>query len=240
MKGQNRDAGKGATAVLYVEQRQRQDEQIDPKTGEPEIVTYPIHVAHYLFNAEQCEGLPEQFFLKPGTGEVLAQPQAVLDAYLGHGGPQFQEVAGDRAYYRTDGSDTIVIPLKAQFKSPAEYYSAAFHEATHSTGAPTRLNRPGIASFDQFGSGLYAEEELVAEMGAPLLIAESGIDEPDVFQNSANYLASWLEQLQHDRSLIVSAASQAYKAVDLITQPTRQAEPTIAPLHIEYEPEPGA
>ena len=116
------------------------------------------------------------------------------------------------------------MPLRTQFKSPAHYYSTAFHETSHSTGAPTRLNRPGVAEFDHFGSGQYAQEELVAQMGAAMLLAETGLDDPSLFENSAAYIQSWLGALANDRSLVVSAARQAYKAVELITEPTRQAE----------------
>ncbi len=178
MKGQNEREGKGSTTILWAERRERYGDDIDPETGEVEVSRYLVAHAWHVFNAAQCEGLPERFYPQPGTAEVRAEPQAVLDGYLkGPEAPQFDEVPSDRAYYRTDGSDRIVIPLRTQFKSPGHYYSTAFHEVAHSTGAPARLNRPGIADFDHFGSGQYAQEELVAQMGSAMLVVER-ITEP--------------------------------------------------------------
>ena len=236
-KGQNQAEGKGSTTILWAETRQRVVEnEIDPETGEATVVHYPVTKAFRVFNAAQCEGLPEHFYPQPGTRETLAEPQAVLDAYLGRDdAPKFREVPGDRAYYRTDGSDTIVMPLREQFHSPAHYYATAFHEATHSTGAEQRLNRPGIANFDHFGTGQYAQEELVAQMGAALLVAETGIDRPDLFQNSVAYLQSWQERLANDRSLVVHASAQAYQAVELIAEPSRQATAVITRPELELE-----
>ena len=43
----------------------------------------------------------------------------------------------------------------------------------------------------------------------------SGIDNSTI-DNSASYIESWLAALKGDKSLIISASSQAQKAVDLI------------------------
>jgi len=55
---------------------------------------------------------------------ALAEPQAVLDGYLAGDGPKMQQVPGDRAYCRADGSDTIVMPLQTEFRSPPHYCAA--------------------------------------------------------------------------------------------------------------------
>jgi antirestriction protein ArdC len=86
----------------------------------------------------------------------------MLDGYLG-AGPVLRHIAGDRAAYRP-ATDTIRLPLRSQFRAADDYYATAFHEAAHSTGHPSRLDRLGIAAFDHFGSDRYAREELVAEM----------------------------------------------------------------------------
>ena len=58
-------------------------------------------------------------------------------------------------------------------------------------------------------------------MTSSILCAETGIDHPELFDNSAAYIAGWLSALNHDRRLVVAAAAQAQRAWDLI----RQAEP---------------
>jgi antirestriction protein ArdC len=145
----------------------------------------------------------------------------VLDGYLARGS-DLRHLAGDRAAYQP-ATDTIQLPLRSQFRSAEHYYATAFHEAAHSTGHQSRLNRPGIAAFDHFGSDKYAREELVAEMTSSILCAETGIDHPELFDNSAAYIAGWLSALNHDHNLVVAAAAQAQRAGDLIHQAEREA-----------------
>jgi hypothetical protein len=56
-----------------------------------------------------------------------------------------------------------------------------------------------------------------------LLCAETGIDGPDLFDNSAAYIAGWLSRLNHDRTLVVAAAAQAQRTCDLIRQVEHEA-----------------
>ena len=60
----------------------------------------------------------------------------------------------------------------------------------------------------------YAKEELVAEIGASMLMQHAGI-EPDMPQMGA-YVANWLKALNDDHSLIIKAAQAAQKATDHI------------------------
>jgi hypothetical protein len=70
---------------------------------------------------------------------------------------------------------------------------------------------------------MYAREELVAEMASSILCAETRIDTPELFDNSAGYIASWLSALNNDRKLVIAAAGQAQRACDLINQAEHQA-----------------
>lgn len=111
------------------------------------------------------------------------------------------------------------MPSPDQFRSAEHYYSVLFHELTHSTGHESRLNRKGVSRSEgklaTFGSDPYAKEELVAEMGAAFLCAQAGIVERTV-DNSAAYIASWLERLKNEPKLVVRAAGAAQKAADFI------------------------
>ena len=62
----------------------------------------------------------------------------------------------------------------------------------------------------------YSKEELVAELGSAALVNHCGMETASSFHNSAAYVANWLTALKNDKRLIVSAASKARKAVDLI------------------------
>lgn len=123
--------------------------------------------------------------------------------------------SGGQAFYRPL-VDTITMPDKEKFKAPEEYYSTLFHEMTHSTGNEKRLNRLTLTDMCQFGSTNYSKEELVAEMGASFLCGIAQIDN-NTIDNSASYISGWLKKLKSDPKLVISAGSQAQKAVDHIT-----------------------
>lgn len=120
---------------------------------------------------------------------------------------------GDRAYYRP-ATDTVVLPIRKQFMSTAEYFSTAFHELVHSTGHKSRLDR--LDRVAAFGSEDYSKEELIAEIGAAALVNHTGLETPDSFRNNAAYIQNWLQVLKDDKRFIVSAAGKAEKAVNLI------------------------
>ena len=103
----------------------------------------------------------------------------------------------------------------SSFATAADYFSTIYHEMTHASGAKTRLNRPTLTASAGFGSNSYCKEELIAEMGAAFLCGEAGIFERTV-NNSTAYLQGWLQALDNDRSLIITAAAQAQKAADYI------------------------
>ena len=124
-----------------------------------------------------------------------------------------EHVAGDRAFYRPS-TDSITLPLLAQFAETAEYYGTAFHEMVHSTGHMKRLNR--LDATAHFGSEDYSKEELIAEIGSAALVNRAGLETAKSFRNSAAYVQNWLQVLKDDKRFIVSAASKADKAVSYI------------------------
>lgn len=70
------------------------------------------------------------------------------------------------------------MPSINQYENVTEYYSTVFHEMIHSTGHITRLKRfedaPGQTIF---GSESYSKEELVAEIGANMILSMLGIED---------------------------------------------------------------
>ena len=114
------------------------------------------------------------------------------------------------------------MPNRIPFENEEEYYSTLFHEATHSTGHKSRLNRPGMEHIS-FGSEVYSKEELIAEMGAAFLCTQTGIEHATI-KNSAAYIQNWLEHLRNDKKLVLQAAQKAQKAVDYILKPVQTQE----------------
>ena len=111
--------------------------------------------------------------------------------------------------------DTVMMPNRNQFHRVEGYYSTLFHELVHSTGHRNRLHRPAVHDIN-FGSEKYSKEELIAEIGAAFLCGHTGIENQKTLENTSAYVKSWVEKLENDKKLIVTAASAAQKAVDYI------------------------
>ena len=183
----------------------------------PRSSQYALAKAYTVFNARQCE-LPEEWTAKAEIQEPEQTPAQKITACdeiittmqhrpaLEHG--------GGRAFYR-QSVDRVTMPKPETFISPEHYYSTLFHELTHATGHPSRLDRPTLTDAHRFGDTNYSKEELVAEMGAAFLCGVSGIDN-HTGDSSAAYIQGWLSVLKDDKRLLIQAASQAQRAADLI------------------------
>jgi antirestriction protein ArdC len=157
---------------------------------------------------EQCDGIAA-----PGASRIvnpIAECERIVD---GMPNPPAMQQDG-RAWYRPS-TDAVGMPARNTFDSAEAYYSTLFHELTHSTGHSSRIGRDGIEKLNTFGSESYSKEELVAEMGAAMLVGVAGI-ERNTLASSAAYLKSWVDVLKADSRMVVFAASQAQKAADYI------------------------
>lgn len=190
----------------------------DKATGEVE--TIPLLRYYNVFNVAQCEGLRLPELVKP-TPSVHSPIEACEAIAAGYKGAPSVSHGGDSAFYRPP-TDTIGMPNREAFHSPAEYYSTLFHEYAHSTGAKHRLNREGVTNPIRFGSHAYSREELIAEMCAAFLMGEAGIEA--TLDNSAAYLASWIRALKADPKAAVVAAGAAQRAADHILGRVKASE----------------
>jgi len=111
--------------------------------------------------------------------------------------------------------DIVMIPEITDFEHPEAYYATLFHELVHSTGHQSRLKRKSLLDSQHFGSEEYSLEELVAEIGAYLLCAKSGIQ--NITQNnSLAYIKGWLDVLKNNTRMIFTAAHLAQEAESYI------------------------
>ena len=187
--------------------------------------TVPVLKFFNVFHLDQCEGLtPKHDGSKRPAADKPALPavdpidaaEAVVADYVKRSGLTLKTGYQDRAFY-SPAWDTVSVPEIGQYKHANEYYSTLFHELTHSTGHKSRLDRfSGDAKAAAFGDENYSKEELVAEIGSAAILNRLSIETPDTFRNSAAYIQNWLSALKNDKRLIVSAASRADKAVQLI------------------------
>lgn len=216
---------KGARAQMVVfwkvYPKQVVDENGDPikdENGQPVQKGFPVLRYYNVFHIDDCENIKPRFPEpeKVKAAEPVAEAEKIFADYIGREGIRFENVKGDKAFYRPF-DDSITLPLLEQFDDASEYYSTLFHEATHSTGHPKRLNRLTVTgAAAAFGSEEYSKEELCAEIGAACILHEIGMETPQSFRNSSAYIQSWLRALQNDKKMIVGAAARADKAARLI------------------------
>ena len=187
----------------------------DKDTGEEKEVPFLRYFS--VFHVDQCKGIAPRFraseplIITPTQANTAAE--GIIQDYLHRSDVKLVSRESSEAFYRPS-TDTVVLPLRAQFADTSEYYSTTFHELTHSTGHPKRLNR--ITETARFGSAPYSREELCAELGASFLVNHLGLETTASFKNNAAYIDHWLTVLTEDKRLLVTAAGQADKAVHLI------------------------
>jgi antirestriction protein ArdC len=205
--GGNVRKGEHGTTVVYADrfvpdqERQRAERDGDEPNAIPFLKYFTV------FNTDQCEHLPPELTSAPApVPEGLILPHA--EALIAATGADFR-VGGDRAFYSTV-HDFIQVPRPEAYFEPINWHRTAVHELGHWSGHPSRLGRDLSGNF---GSTLYAKEELVAEMTSAFVCASLGIV-PTV--RHADYIGSWLEVLRDDDRAIVRAASAASKAADYL------------------------
>ena len=201
------------------------DEKDPDKNGNPKKKKIPFLKYLQVFHIDDVEGV------KPlDLGDVVEasdqqfdsdeEAENIITAYSEREKIRIT-YQGNEAFYRPL-TDEIYLPERFKFGNVgAEFYSTAFHEITHSTGAASRLDRLKPACF---GSTEYSKEELVAEIGACGLLNLLGIETSGSFTNSAAYIKSWIKQLKNDNKLIVMASAKAEKAIRYILNGKEETE----------------
>lgn len=203
--GGNVRRGEHGITVVYADRFTPEDEKRRARETGEDAAVIPFLKRFTVFNAAQCDGLPEGVAtVAPPPPRGLIEPQ--VEALIRATGIDFR-IGGDRAFYAPT-SDYVQVPPPQAYFEPINWHRTALHELGHATGHPSRLNRDFSGSF---GSKKYAFEELIAEINAAFCCASLGIT-PTV--RHADYLGSWLEVLREDNRAIVRAASQASKAAD--------------------------
>lgn len=187
---------------------------------------------YHVFNATQCDGLPELEDVPELEFTPVERAEQIIANYVWSDGRFSDEpIAGDGrnpgppVFYGYDMAayspplDKVMMPDTGQFHDVESFYATIFHELVHSTGHEKRLGRIEPALF---GTDPYAREELVAEIGASFLSGIAGLERG--VDQSAAYLQGWLKPLNDDPKMIVKAAGQAQRAADLILGTTFEEE----------------
>jgi len=210
--------GSKSTRCIRVIEFEKEVEMHVLNASEPKMekkqVSYFATKMFNVFNVEQVDGLEIEsadFSANDYETDVDCINRLSFEYCKAHGINFLR--GGNRAFYARTGNDDY-IRLPNEFNSSEAYATTLAHELIHSTGHSKRLNRfeenVNFADFDE----KYAEEELVAELGALFVCSRLHIKfESD---NHVSYLKNWLKALKNDKKFIFQAASKASKAADFL------------------------
>ncbi|MEZ6069471.1 MAG: zincin-like metallopeptidase domain-containing protein [Pirellulales bacterium] len=176
--------------------------------GEEVEAEIPFLKSYTVFNADQVEGLPERYYRLAEQPKHDMERIEQAEAFFGATGADIR-TGGTQAFYAV-GPDYIRVPPFECFRDAEAHAATVAHELCHWTRHPSRLDRD--LGRKRWGDAGYAMEELVAELGSAFRCADLGLP-PEVGDDHASYIGSWLEVLKQDKRAIFSAASHASRAV---------------------------
>lgn len=160
-----------------------------------------------VFNASQVEGMPELVTAKNND----ISPDELIQKLSDGMKVQIFNDGGDRAFY-SPSQDTIHLPTPESFNSNYAYDATALHELAHSTGHPTRLNRPQGGFFC---SEEYAYEELVAEMCSCFMGVDLNTEATqEHIDNHKAYVQSWVQEIRDKPDSLIRAIKDAQAAAN--------------------------
>lgn len=184
-----------------------------------------------LFNIEDVENLPERthkdevISKKPFTlsGSLKGRNtlcDIFLNAYLKR--ENIETYEGSEYSFYSIKDDSITVKPFEKCENANDFYEQFFHEASHSTGHATRLNRKTLTNPAPFGSGEYSIEEIIAETSALYCLKEMNILTVSQAENCSKYIKHWLntegaqEQLKKEPDILIRALNQAERAYNYI------------------------
>lgn len=171
-----------------------------------------------VYHVNDVLGLPERFYKPTPKTETLSDQERlkIADDVVKEINPEILHGNFGGAFYRPS-TDKIHMPPFEDFKSAVQYYGTLLHEMVHWTGHPSRTGRPKGGRINAPDGSpekiAYAKEELVAEIGAAFVMGILGL-EPQVREDHAQYLASWMKALQTEPNALRTALDRAQEAVD--------------------------
>ena len=127
---------------------------------------------------------------------------------------------GNASWERLDGAwynpavDAVQMPDASRFEEESEFNMVFLHELTHATQRRVGRDKRN-----------YAEEELVAELGANLIARRIGLH-PKALRQSAYYLQVWLTRCGSQSASRAFAEREARRAADYIMEKWRLVNTT--------------
>lgn len=172
------------------------------------------------FKNSKGEMLPSR--LETGEVEIeKAEPKRVIQEYIDRSGVKVQK---DHTGVPCYVPSMDLVQLNPYTKDEDSWFSTAFHEFAHSTGAKKRLNRVGITHEGmkpEDKKNVYAVEECIAEITAYLCCAECGVYDFKTsgtmeYDNSIAYVQHWRDKIKDWGKDFLYICSQADAAFNYI------------------------
>lgn len=199
--------GESGSTVVYASQFTRAETD---EHGDEVERGIPFLKAYSVFNIDQIDGLPDQYYGAPAPAIDPVVRIAHADTFFDGTGAKIA-YGGTQAFY-APATDHIQLPVFESFRDAESFVAIRAHETIHWTAPPHRVNRD-LSRYHKDRSE-RSREELIAELGSVFLCADLGIvPELEPRPDHASYLASWLEVLSNDKRFIFSAAAHAQRAV---------------------------
>lgn len=221
--------GAKGTPILYVNWKEVLDDEGNVKTdkdGNP--IKKPFFKYYTVFSRQDTlfkngENLPSKIPTKHfGYEEIESMTQrellrftSMITHYCNQNGIELQFINdGTRAYFSL--SDKVIrVPSMSNFSSVYEYASTVAHEAIHST----MIINNRVSDNEYNYKERYSREELVAEIGAAMLVSQFKISDDSLNKNNnIAYIQGWRSFIKDNntKGIIIGAAQHAQKACDLI------------------------
>lgn len=179
--------------------------------GEETEETIPYLKQYTVFNVNQVEGLPEHYYALAQPPQETIERIERADVFFANTKAVIR-TGGDRAYYALQ-PDYVRIPSLECFRDAESHAATLAHELTHWTRHASRLDRD--LGRQRWGDAGYAMEELVAELGSAFLCADLSLT-PEIREDHASYIETWLRVLKDDKRAIFTAASHASRATEFL------------------------
>lgn len=197
--------GEKAQKIVFWKVYEKETEELD-ENGKKKVEKIPVLKWYSVFDIDQTEGIEAKYnkTFDVDTSDDDESEELVYD-YMDRENIVFDVCKGNVPYYNLK-TDVISMPEVMSFKSSEDYFSEVFHQMVKSTANEKRLNRDVDS----------VKENLIGELGACSLCNIMGLETKDTFDNSAAYIQGWIDALENDRTLIVSASGKAEKAVKYI------------------------
>ena len=222
---------KGAKGIpiIYVNWKEVLDKEGNIKTDKdgnpikkPFFKYYTVFSRQDVLNKEN-ENLPSKFPTKHFTYDEietitkseLLRFTSMINYFCNQYGIELQFINdGTEAYFSPSGK-VIRLPNLSNFSSVYEYASTVAHEAIHSTMVINNRVTDNEYNYKE----KYSREELVAEIGAAMLVSQFRIsDDSQNKDNDIAYISGWRNFIKNSdtKGIIIGAAQHAQKACDLI------------------------